>query len=163
MVGVKLSKLPQLKALMDYESKQGKKCSRAMLKVLMVDTKKWIEQFLELKEYSSKFEGLTGERMLQLKDNELLSQFGIDSKVDRQYVPHWTNLLAYKVFGRYLLLQLAHVEEHEQANFQNCNQTGASTTTHPGVLLDEEKEEKAEPQTQAPLLIEMGEIHSSCK
>ena len=119
---------------MDYESKQGKKCSRTTLKVLMDDTKKWIEQFPELKEYSSKFEGSTGERMLQLNDDELLNEFGIDSKVDRQYVPYWTSVLVYKAFGKYLLLQLAHVEEHERANSQNCNQTGATSTTNAGVL-----------------------------
>ena len=132
------------------------------ISVLMDDTKKWIEQFPELKEYSSKFEGSTGERMLQLKDDELLNEFGIDSKVDRQYVPHWTSVLVYKAFGRYLLLQLARVEEHERANSQNCNQTGATSTTNAGVLWDEEKEEKAEPQTRAPLLIEMSKIACLC-
>ena len=159
-----MSKLPQLKALMDYESKQGKKCSRAMLKVLMDDTKKWIEQFPELKEYSSKFEGSTGERMLQLKDSELLNEFSIESKVDRQYVPHLTRVLAYRVLGRYLLLQLARVEEHERASSRICNQTGTASTTQAGVLSDQEREEKAELQSRTgPLLIKMGEIDPSCK
>ena len=91
---------------MDYESKQvykqtawigshlcicafwqQKKCSRTTQKS-MEDPQKWMEQFAQLKEYSTKFAKITGEQMLQLKDDELINVFAMDSAVDRLYASY---------------------------------------------------------------------------
>ena len=83
--GVKLSQLPHLKALMDYEAKQKRKCSRIMLRVLTNSPSKWVEQFVQLAGHSPKFEAISGQRMLQLTSEDLRCEFDMASNVDRQY------------------------------------------------------------------------------
>jgi hypothetical protein len=85
--GVKLSKLPQLKALMDYEAKQKQKCCRTTLKALADSPSEWVERFAQLAGYGHRFEGISGQRMLQLTNEDLRGKFGIESNVDRQYAP----------------------------------------------------------------------------
>ena len=51
----------------------------------MKDAQKWIEQFAQLKEYSTKFAKITGEQMLQLNNHELFNDFAIYPAVDRLY------------------------------------------------------------------------------
>ena len=78
-------KLPQLKVLLNYKSKQEMKCARTTAKAIAEDTRIWVEKFPQLKKYGPKFEGLQSKRLLQLKDVELLNEFGIESDVDRRY------------------------------------------------------------------------------
>ena len=54
----------------------------------MEDVKKWMEQFAQLKEYSTKFAKITGEQMLRLKDDELSNVFAMESAVDRLYASY---------------------------------------------------------------------------
>ena len=54
----------------------------------MEDPQKWMEQFAQLKEYSTKFAKITGAQMLQLKDDELFNVFAMDSAVDRLYASY---------------------------------------------------------------------------
>ena len=84
---MKLSKLPQLKALMDYEAKQKQKCCRTTLKALANSPSKWVEQFAQLAGNGRRFEGVSGQRMLQLTNEDLRREFGIESNVDRQCAP----------------------------------------------------------------------------
>ena len=134
--GLKVSKLPQLKALLDYVSKQKKKCARTT-RNLMEDIKMWVGQFPQLKQYASKFEGTTAERMLQLKDNDLVNEFCIGSEVDRLY----------------LLMQLARVREHERVQEHARDQAG--------VLLEEQEEELENTESKRLTTIEMATIHAS--
>ena len=97
---MKLSKLPQLKALMDYEAKQKQKCCRTTLKALANSPSKWVEQLAQLAGNGRRFEGVSGQRMLQLTNEDLRREFGIESNVDRQYAPcglmaRWS-LMVYK-------------------------------------------------------------------
>ena len=115
--GVKVSKLPQLKSFMEYESKQvehsfysgafillssyihasyihacicmqKKKIARTSLESMQaIGVQKWFQQFPQLKEYSSRFAELTPDQMLKLKDGDLLETFNIENNVDRQYTP----------------------------------------------------------------------------
>ena len=66
---------------------QQKKCLRTTQKS-MEDAQKWMEQFAQLKGYSTQFAKITGEQMLQLKDEELFNDFAIHSAVDRLYVSY---------------------------------------------------------------------------
>ena len=56
------------------------------MQALSESTKNWMQHFPQLEEYASKFECVSGEQMLELKDEELLCNFDIESDVDRQYV-----------------------------------------------------------------------------
>jgi hypothetical protein len=98
MLGVKVSRLPQLVDFMEYEAKQKQKCWRITLKALTEDMRRWFEAFPQLKRYHQYFEGIAADRMLQLTNEELVRKFEMESDVDRQY----------------LLLQLARVREHEK-------------------------------------------------
>ena len=49
-----------------------------------------MEQFPQLKEYSTVFAEVPGEQMLQLKDDDLLNSFGMETAVDRLYVSSLT-------------------------------------------------------------------------
>ena len=83
--GVKVSQLPLLMDLMEYEAKQKQKCWRVTLKALTEDMRRWFEAFPQLKKYHQYFEGIAADRMLQLTNEELLSKFEMESDVDRQY------------------------------------------------------------------------------
>jgi hypothetical protein len=122
MLGVKVSKLPDLKRLMEYESKQKKKIARTSLESMQaIGVQKWFQQFPQLKEYSSRFAELTPDQMLKLKDGDLLETFNIENNVDRQY----------------LLLQLARVQEHEQVDLCSQKSVHAKQIVEANVLLDE--------------------------
>ena len=54
----------------------------------MEDPQKWMEQFAQLKEYSTQFAKISREQMLRLKDDELFNVFAIDSAVDRLYASY---------------------------------------------------------------------------
>jgi hypothetical protein len=96
MLGIKCSKLPQLKALLDSASKQQRKCKRMVLGPSAEDLKKWLASFQQFKVLIPKFDGMTGTQMLEMYDDEPLKQLGLYSEVDRKY----------------LLLQIARVREH---------------------------------------------------
>jgi hypothetical protein len=96
MLGIKCSKLPQLKALLDSASKQQGKCKRMVLGPSAEDLKKWLASFEQFKVLIPKFDGMTGTQMLEMYDDEPLKQLGLYSEVDRKY----------------LLLQIARVREH---------------------------------------------------
>ena len=86
MLGIKCSKLPQLKALLDSASKQQRKCERMVLGPSSEDLKKWLASFEQFKVLIPKFDGMTGTQMLAMYDDEPLKQLGVYSEVDRKYL-----------------------------------------------------------------------------
>lgn len=89
MLGIKCSKLPQLKALLDSASKQQRKCKRMVLGPSAEDLKKWLASFEQFKVLVPKFDGMTGTQMLKMYDDEPLKQLGLYSEVDRKYLVHF--------------------------------------------------------------------------
>ena len=86
MLGIKCSKLPQLKALLDSASKQQGKCKRMVLGPSAEDLKKWLASFEQFKVLIPKFDGMTGTQMLEMYDDEPLKQLGLYSEVDHKYL-----------------------------------------------------------------------------
>ena len=89
MLGIKCSKLPQLKALLDSASKQQGKCKRMVLGPSAEDLKKWLASFEQFKVLIPKFDGMTGTQMLEMYDDEPLKELGLYSEVDRKHLVHF--------------------------------------------------------------------------
>jgi uncharacterized protein YaaQ len=119
MLGVKLGKVPPLKALLDEEAKQKKKLKRATLNADVNDAAQWLKAIPDLKQYAALLveKEITGKRLLQINSDEPLRQLGIEVETDRKY----------------FLLQLARVRAANRASGSCC--FGLLQACMPSVLL----------------------------
>jgi len=86
-LGIKLCKIPTLKALWDEEVKQRRKLAIGDLGSSSGDLKRWLERIPQLKPYTEQFQeaGLTAEAMLAVQSDAQLAESGarIDNEVDK--------------------------------------------------------------------------------
>ena len=102
-LGVKVSKAPLLKKLIQTESKHRAKITqRLSLGAGVAECADWLKSIEKLRSYAPRFEeqGTTGAQLLQISSTEELGKLGVDSEVDCNY----------------MLLQFARVRDHKNSS-----------------------------------------------
>lgn len=85
MLGIKLMKLPSLKALWDEEKKHKTKAKRVKLGDSAENLQDWLKVIKSLTQYAEHLKDKTGKHIKQITSDEELRNLGINSKRDRTY------------------------------------------------------------------------------